>query len=472
MSESLTSLPATRQTEMIANGEISAVELLGAHICVIEKHNPSINAICTTSFEQALAKAEALDKTSAKGQSAGPLHGLVITVKDTHLTRGIRTTFGSPIYRNLIPNQSHFHVELIEAAGGIVIGKSNVPEFAAGSQTTNPIFGSTKNPYDLTKTSGGSSGGSAAALASGMTSLADGSDMGGSLRNPASFCNVFGLRPTPGRVPQLPSKEPFSNLSVIGPMARTAKDLGLLLSVITQWNHRDPLSLKDPHVIYHPSNWISSSKAPLKLAASVDLSMFPLEKEVRSLFQQTMQHLESAGLTIEWAEPNLGKADQVFRVLRGYAFSGSYESEYASAKQALNEDIVWNIEEGLNLRASDIYRAKAAQGELYREVLSFFDDFDFLIMPTTQVLPFDVNLKYPTEIDGAQLNTYIDWMASCYLLSVLNMPVISVPASFSSSGLPFGIQILAKPGAEMSLLLLADTIDQILGMSKQRPPIK
>lgn len=469
MSESLTSLSATKQSEMIANGEISAVELLEAHIEVIEKHNPSINAICTANFEKAFIKAQALDQTSANGHSAGPLHGLVVTVKDTHLTRGIRTTFGSPIYRDLIPNQSHFHVELIEDAGGVVIGKSNVPEFAAGSQTTNPIFGSTRNPYDLTKTSGGSSGGSAAALASGMASLADGSDMGGSLRNPASFCNVFGLRPTPGRVPQLPSKEPFSNLSVIGPMARTAKDLGLLLSVITQWNPRDPLSLKDPHVIYHPSNWISSSEASVKLAASSDLSMFPLEKEVRSLFQQTIERLTGAGLSIEWAEPNLNKADHVFRVLRGYAFSGSYGSEYASARQALNDDIVWNIEEGLKLHASDIYAAKAAQGELYRDVLGFFDDFDFLIMPTTQVLPFDVTVKYPTEIDGLPLNSYIDWMASCYLLSVLNMPVISVPASVSSTGLPFGIQILAKPGSEMSLLLLADKIDEILGMSQQRP---
>lgn len=468
MSEPVTLLSATAQSEMINTGELSAREMVTAHLTQIEEQNPKINAICTISAESALAKAAELDQLSAKGHSAGPLHGLVIAIKDVHFTKGIRTTFGSPIYRDLVPNQSHLHVEMIEHAGGIVIGKTNVPEFAAGSQTYNEIFGATKNPYDLTKTVGGSSGGAAAALATGMSSLADGSDMGGSLRNPASFCNVFGLRPTPGRVPVYPSKDPWNTLSVIGPMARTAKDLGLLFSVMAQWNKRDPLSIKESSTIYHPANWVSSLNSQ-KIAASLDLSEFPLQPAVKSLFENTIGKLSSSGLSIDWDQPNLKGADEVFRTLRGYSFAGSFETEYAKSKDLLNPAIVWNIEQGMELTALDLYRARVNQGEIFQRMLDFFENYDFLMLPTVQVLPFSVELKFPDEIDGRKSTTYIDWMASCYLLSVTQLPVIAVPVGFSDSGLPFGIQIATKPGGELDLLVLADKIDEILGASKTRP---
>lgn len=468
MSQPLTLLPAHVQAEMIASAEISATEVLEAHLNVIEEENPRINAICTLNVEAARAKAAMLDDLTAQGQSAGPLHGLVVGIKDTHLTKSLRTTFGSPIYRDLIPNQNHRHVELIEQAGAVVIGKTNVPEFAAGSQTTNPVFGATHNPYDISKTVGGSSGGAAGALATGMVALADGSDMGGSLRNPASFCNVFGLRPTPGCVPDIPSKEPWNNLSVIGPMARNAKDLGLLLSVMAQWDARDPLSRKEAHVIYHPGNW-EHGDIELRIAVSQDLSLFPLDAEVQRLFHSCVTGLEQAGLDLTWDEPDLAAADNVFRVLRSYSFAGRFENEYFKSKELLKQDIVSNIELGRELSGVDVYKARAAQGQLFNDVLSFLENYDVLLIPTVQVLPFSVGEMYPPDIDGNSSQSYIDWMASCFLLSVLNMPVISVPVSFSETGLPFGVQILAKPGSELSLLMLAERIDQIFGMSQRTP---
>lgn len=470
MTEPLNLLPAYVQAEMIASAEISSTELLNAHLKAIESLNDQVNAICTLDVNNALSKAKWLDNLSAKGHSAGPLHGLVIGIKDTHLTKGIRTTFGSPIYRDLIPNQSQLHVKLLENAGAVVIGKTNVPELAAGSQTTNPVFGSTKNPYDLTKTVGGSSGGAAAALACGMVSLADGSDMGGSIRNPASFCNLFGLRPTPGLVPRHPVKDPWNNLSVTGPIARNAKDLGLLLSVLAQWSPLDPLSKKGANVIYHPSNWVYRNDN-FKIAASPDLGFLPIEPEVRSLFEDCVTRLRAEGIAVNDDAPSLKSADTVFKVLRGYTFAGTYENEYLKFKHLINNDIVKNIEYGLGLSALDIYKARTVQGELFSSMNKFLDNNDVLLMPTVQTLPFDVNLRFPTQIDGIEMETYIDWMASCYLLSILNMPIVSIPVGISRNGLPFGVQAIGKPGTEYSLLMLSDRLDAIFKMSLKQPPI-
>ena len=395
-----------------------------AHLDQIARLNPQLNAIVTLTAEKALQRAKQLDN----GEFAGPLHGLPVVHKDLFDTAGIRTTYGSKLYEYHIPEQDCLMVERMESAGAICLGKSNTPEFGAGSQTFNEIFGVTRNPYDPTKTCGGSSGGSAVALATGMAALANGTDLGGSLRNPASFCGVVGLRPS--RVP----------LDVDGPMGRTVEDVALLLSVITKTE-------------FSP---LDSNLKGLRVAWFKNLGDVPFEPEVLQVVNSRRKTFEAMGCLVEDAEPDFTGADESFRILRAWNSASKHADRVAFLKATLAKE----VERGLALTEAEVERAKTLQSELRHRVGVFFERFDAFVLPTVQVLPFAVELPFVREINGIALETYIDWMKSCYYISATGHPAISVPAGFSESGLPIGLQIVGKHQGERRLLEIAYGFEQ------------
>lgn len=461
-------LEAGALARLLRRGEVSAVEVLEAHLERIERLNPELNAICTTAAESARRRARLLDETSLRGEVRGPLHGIPLAVKDLELTAGIRTTFGSPIYRDFVPDRNALFVDRLLEAGAVIVGKTNTPEFGAGSQTFNALFGRTRNPYDPARTCGGSSGGAAAALATGMVALADGSDLGGSLRNPASFCNVVGLRPSPGRVPRYPVRHPFGSLSVLGPMARTVSDTALLLSVIAGPDPKDPLSIQEPGSVF--------TELPLRdfrgvrVAWSPNLGSFPVEREVLDVLERSLAVLTELGCEVEEAHPDFEGAAEVFQTLRAHRFASEHAAELEEHRELMKDTVVWNIEKGLGLSASDVARAEVRRGELYQRVREFMETYEFLALPSSQVLPFPLEVEWIREIEGVRLETYIDWMKCCSFVTLVSLPAISVPAGFSREGLPLGLQIVGRYRRELDLLGLAHAFERGTGASRRRPP--
>ena len=467
MTTDLCFLPATELAHRLRKKEISAREVLSAHLAQIERVNPKVNAIVTLVAEQALDAADNLDAATMRGEVAGLLYGLPIAHKDLQNTRGIRTTYGSPIYRDFVPNADSLVVERLKGAGAITIGKTNVPEFGAGSQTFNTVFGATRNPYDLTKTSGGSSGGAAAALACGFIPIADGSDMGGSLRNPANFCNVVGLRPSPGRVPSWPVELGWFTLSVDGPMARTVSDVALLLSVLAGPDTRSPIALSDPgHVFAQPLERDFKGTR----VAWVDLGL-PYEPEVKQVVDSTRVIFESLGCIVEEAEPDFSDADEIFKTLRAWNFESTLSGEYQKHKDQLKDTVIWNIEQGLPLTGPLLARMELKRTQLFHRLREFMQHYEFLILPVSQVLPFDVNHLYPAEINGEKMLSYIDWMKSCYYMSTVGHPALSVPGGFTTSGLPVGIQIVGRHHDDWGVLQLGFAFEQATEHWKRHPAI-
>ena len=467
MTADLCFLPAVELARLLRSREISARQVLIAHLEQIERVNPKVNAIVTLVAEQALAEADSRDEATMRGEIRGPLHGLPIAHKDLQPTRGIRTTFGSPLYRDFVPEADSLVVERIKAAGAITIGKTNTPEFGAGSQTFNPVFGATRNPYDLSKTSGGSSGGAAAALACGLMPLADGSDMGGSLRNPANFCNVVGLRPSPGRVPSHPAELGWFSLSVDGPMARTVADVALLLSALAGPDPRSPISLGDPGSIF--SRPLERDFKGLRLAwANLGL---PYEREVLPAVNATRTIFESLGCIVEDAEPDFADADEIFKAWRAWSFEAGLSQEYLHHKDQLKDTVTWNIEQGLALTGPYLARLEMKRTQLYHRLREFMQKYEFLILPVSQVLPFDVDQPYPKEIAGEKLLTYIDWMKSCYFVSAAGSPAISVPGGFTAAGLPVGVQLVGRHHDDWGVLQLAHAFEQATEYWKHHPAV-
>jgi amidase len=463
-SDAIYFMTATELAGLIRRREVSVREVIEAHIRRIEAVNPRVNAIVTLVAEQALDEADVADAAVALGEPLGPLHGLPIAVKDAHRTRGIRTTQGSPIHTADVPDTDDLIVEREKQAGAIVIGKTNLPEFGAGSQTFNPVFGATLNPYDPSLTCGGSSGGSAVALACGMVPLADGSDMGGSLRNPASFCNVVGLRPSPGRVPSWPAQLAWSTLSVDGPMARTTADVALLLSAIAGPDPRSPIALGEPGSRFGAS--LERSFHGTRIAW-VRLGL-PFDAEVRAIVDAQRPVFEALGCTVEDEEPDFSGADEIFKGIRAWLFEAARGDDYR-AQRPLKATIVWNVEQGLRLTGPDLGRLETMRTVLYERIRLFMARYDYLILPVSQVLPFDVDTEFPTQIDGVTMETYIDWMRSCYLISATGNPAISVPAGFSTDGLPVGLQIVGRYNDDWSVLQLAHAYEGATGHWKRRP---
>jgi amidase len=462
-------LPAVDLASHIRSKGVSAVEVLEAHLAQIERINPRVNAIVTLVAEQAHAQARAADAALARGEAIGPLHGLPIAHKDLAATKGIRTTSGSPIFANYVPDHSALIVERLQRAGAITIGKTNVPEFGAGSQTFNTVFGATLNPYDTSKTCGGSSGGAAVALACGMMPIADGSDMGGSLRNPAGYCNVVGLRPAPGRVPSWPVQNGWSSLSVDGPMARTVADVALVLSAIAGPDPRSPIAIAEPGDRF--AQPLSRDFRGTRIAWSRDLSGLPIDSRVTAAIDGQRHVFEALGCLVEDREPDFTDADEVFKTLRAWAFELSHGDLLHTQRELLKDTIIWNIEAGQRLRGPDIARAERKRTALYQRVREFMDTYEFLICPVTQVPPFDVSEPYPTEINGVPMETYIDWMRSCYYISATGHPAISVPCGFTPAGLPVGIQIVGRHQDELGVLQLAYAFEQATELWKRRPAV-
>ncbi len=463
-------LPATEIVRLIRARSISAREVMEAHLRQIERFNPSVNAIVTLLPEKALADAVRADEATSRGETLGVLHGLPMAHKDLTPTKGIRTTFGSPILSNYVPQENAIVVDRLLGAGAITIGKTNVPEFGAGSQTYNEVFGETRNPYDLTKTCGGSSGGAAVALACGMVPLADGSDQGGSLRNPASFCNVVGLRPSPGRVPSWPTLTPWSPLSIDGPMARTVTDVALLLSAMAGPDARSPLSISEPGGIFAPP-LIRDFKGT-RIAWSRNLGgSFPVDARVTAVVDSQRNTFADLGCFVDDAEPDLEGADEAFKVLRAVIFELSLGALFDGQHDQLKETVAWNIEQGRKLTGPQVGRAEGLQGQLYHRIREFMSIYEFLILPVSQVPPFDVSERWVKAIEGNRMDTYIDWMKSCYFVSVTGNPAISVPCGFTPEGLPIGVQIVGRHRDDLGVLQLAFAFEQATRFWRRRPPL-
>ncbi len=470
MSKELCFLTATELAAMIRTRQVSAVEVMQAHLAQIERVNPKVNAIVTLDAEGALARAKAMDEEQARGEELGPLHGLPMAHKDLFLTKGMRTTMGSPIFKDHVPDRSMLVVDRSWDAGAICIGKTNTPEFGAGSQTFNSVFGATRNPYDLTKTCGGSSGGAGVALATGMVPLADGSDLGASLRNPGNFCNVVGLRPAPGRVPSYPAKHLWGTLSVQGPMGRTVADTALLLSVQAGPDHRVPISLSEQGTMFRTS--LKRDFKDTRIAFSPDFGgQVPVDKRVESIIAAQDKVFADLGCVLEDCVPDFSGAHEVFLNLRAHLFelnNGEYLDRH---RDKLKQTVIWNIEAGRKLSAADIARADAERSRIYERVSKFFETYEYLVTVVNQVPPFPIDQEYVTEINGEKLDTYLDWMKSCYYITITGHPAISVPAGFTDDNLPVGIQIVGRRNADFSVLQLAHSFEQATQVWKRRPTV-
>ena len=460
-------LSACELARCIRARAVSATEVMQAHLERIERINPALNAVVTFMPERGLEGARAVDAALARGEPLGPLAGLPIGHKDLLPTRGVRTTSGSRIFKDFVPDADAIIVERLRAAGAIMIGKTNTPEFGAGSQTFNAVFGATRNPYGLDKTCGGSSGGAAAALAAGLLPIADGSDLGGSLRNPASFCNVVGLRPSAGRVPDWPRPDAWFDLAVLGPMARCVEDAALMLSAMAGADARDPLSLQEPGAVF--AQPLARDFAGARIAWSSDLGGLPVEPEVRRIVDAQRRVFQELGCIVEEATPDLRDAEEIFRVLRAWHFHLLLGPLLESHRELMKDTVVWNIEQGAHLTGREIGEAQMKRTRLFHRMREFMQRYDFLAAPVTQVLPFDVGVPYPTRIDGVELETYLDWMRSCHHISATGAPAISVPCGFSTSGLPVGLQIVGGHRADLAVLQIAFAFEQATQVHRRRP---
>jgi amidase len=450
---------ATELAAGIRAREFSARELMEATLERIDAVNPRVNAIVTLlDPELALLAADAADRKAPNG----PLHGLPIAVKDLEETAGMRTTYGSSLFAENVPEEDSLVVERLRAAGAIVIGKTNTPEFGAGSQTFNAVFGATRNPYDLTRTAGGSSGGAAAAVASGMLPFADGSDLGASVRNPAAFCNLVGLRPSPGRIPDAGPGDPWNPLPVLGTIARNPRDVALLLGALAGPDPRDPLSIPSPF-----EAGFGGDVRGLRIAWSRDLGGLPVDPAVTAVLEQRRATLEALGCIVEDAEPDFEGADECFEVLRGVNFAGAFQELVHKVKPTLAE----NIRFGLSLSPERIGRALALRGAMFTRMRELLVRYDAFAAPVTQVAPFSVDEEYPRAVAGVEMGSYLEWFRSCSRITVTSHPAIAVPAGFTDDGLPIGLQLVGRYRAEAELLRLAEAFTEATGLAAHTPEL-
>lgn len=464
---------ATELARRIRAREISAREIMEACLAQQERTNPTVNAIVNRiGRDVALGLADRADSAVARGDEIGPLHGLPIAVKDLVEVEGFPTTYGFRPFAENIAQEDSLLAARLRKAGALIIGKTNTPEFGLGSHTFNALFGITRNPYNPAKSAGGSSGGAAAALACGMLPIADGSDMGGSLRNPASFCNVVGFRPSIGRVPSDRAFGWLGRLSTAGPMGRTVRDAAMLLSVLAGPDARDPLSLETPGSVFGES--LERDVAALRIAWTTDLGAFPVQGEVAGLVEAAAHTFESLGCVVREDHPNLDGAMEVFQVQRA-ANLAEFENRLARMipnwRDFAKDTAVWNIDKALNLTAKEILEAETLRTEIYRRVVAFFEGHDFLILPAAQVVAFDVETEWVEEINGQKMETYIDWMSVCCAISITGLPAISVPCGFSDEGLPVGLQIVGGRNKDFEVLQIAHAFEKATQHHRKHPSI-
>ena len=466
----LTRRSASSLSDAIRRREVSSEEVVRAHLERIDEINPAVNAIVSHRPDEAIDRARELDALSARGLSTGPLHGLPFAVKDLMDVAGLPTTSGSRIHVGTVAQTDSVISGRIRDAGAVFVGKTNTPEFGVGSHTFNDVFGITRNPYDLSRSAGGSSGGAAAAVTSGMLPVADGSDLGGSIRNPASFGNLVGLRPTAGRVASARPGNAWDPGSVLGPLARTVRDAALLLSVISAPERRAPLSIDED-----PSLFLSLQPRPFagaRIAYSPDLGGLPLDPEVRAATEAAARLAADLGAEVIPVDIDLSEADLVFETFRSLEFLDAHGDEAAEhpdlVKQTLKDDIAW----AAGFTAETLVRAAGARTRLFRRFQALFEDVDLLLAPCVQVLPFPVEWEYPTEIDGIAMDRYYSWQRSCSRITATAMPALSLPFSVSTEGLPIGVQFVGPYRADRTLLEFGLTWEgAVADTMARRPPL-
>jgi Asp-tRNA(Asn)/Glu-tRNA(Gln) amidotransferase A subunit family amidase len=453
----LCDLSAVRLRRMIGAGEISPVELLAACRARTKRVNPRLNAITTACWERAEAEAEQAEQVVRAGGPLGPLHGLPVGIKDLQLTEGVRTTFGSPLFADHVPEADERGVAAVRAAGAIVVGKTNVPEFGAGANTNNPVHGPTGNAFDPARICGGSSGGSAVALATGMVPLATGSDTGGSLRTPAAYSGVVGFRPSPGLVPVERRAIGWSPLSVQGAMGRDIPDTALLFAAMAASDARDPLSYPtDPSVLARPPE---IDLASLRVVVSEDLGFAPVDEGIRRSFAEAVARIEGCFASVERRDPPLDGADEIFEILRAAQFLVAHEANFETNRDKLGPNIVANVEQALTYSFRDAARAQADHTALYRRFVDFMTDVDLLLAPMAAVPPFPVEQLYPTHINGEELRSYFHWLGLAYGITLTAHPAVSIPCGLDPTGTPFGLQLVSKRYADWHLLGMAGALE-------------
>ena len=455
---------------LLKNNEISPKEAIDSTIHRINETHNDINAIVTTCEDRALGKIYTINDHMKN--HPGFLFGLPVVIKDLTDVCGVKTTQGSPIFKDHIPNRSDYLVEKIELMGGIVIGKTNTPEFGAGSQTFNTVFGATANPWDLNFTAGGSSGGTAAALATGAAWLGTGTDLGGSLRNPASFCGVVGLRPTAGIVPHGPSNLPFSTLSVSGPMARTVEDLSLFLDTISGYDSRDPLSTDSPQYSYQSS--VNANFGKLKIAFTEDYNFLPCDPEVRNTLKIAKSIFKKLGHQVENASPDFSDAENTFQTLRAHLLATDKREIYNNHKKLLKADLRLNIEKGLTLTEKQISIAQLNRGRLVKNTNQFLEEYDLLVSPSAMVPPFSIKEHWPKNVEDVTFSNYVSWLMTAATISLTGCPSLAVPCTLSKNKLPIGIQIIGKARNEHLLISVGHQFQSIIDNKLSAPidPIK
>jgi amidase len=452
----------------IRRRELSAREVVAWHLERIAQVNPRINAIVSLRPEAALEEADAADRRAASGELVGPLHGLPIAIKDLEDTAGIRTTYGSVAFAEHVPDADSLVVARLRAAGAIVVGKTNTPEFGIGSHTFNEVFGVTRNPWAVDRSAGGSSGGAGAALAAGLVPIADGSDHGGSIRNPASFNNVVGLRPTPGLVPDSGAGDIWDTAAVVGPMARTMGDLALMLTAISEPDPYSPLSHGDPAAFAPPLN---GELTGLRVAWCPDAGGLPVDAAVLDVLEEARDRLVALGCVVEDVQLDLSRADVAFETLRALAFVRGFGPSLAALRGVAKDTLIWNVEQGLALDAPAIADAMVAKSEVFTAVASLLEPFDVLAVPAAQVVPFAVEQEYPTQVAGVQMPHYLGWMRACSRITVSAHPVAAVPAGFTVEGLPVGLQLVGPYRCDRRLLEHAAAWEAATGLTQRHPPL-
>ena len=465
-------LPATVLQRLYRSRKISPLEVMQAVLARIDAVNPRVNAYVTLVRESALA--EAKKATAALGRrsaSLGPLHGVPVSIKDLTPTKGIRTTWGSKIFEHHVPEVDALYVERLKRAGAVVVGKTNTPEFGAGGNTFNAVFGVTRNPWNTALTCGGSSGGAAVALATGMGPLAQGSDLGGSLRTPAAFCGVVGFRTSPGLIPVYPSELGWDSLSVTGPMARTVSDVALMLATMAGPDDRAPLSYETD-----TRRFIAAVKRPSikgwKVAWTPDLSgMIPVDQEVAAVAEQATRVFRSLGARVEAACPDFSEANQIVLATRGLGMVARHADKLAEWEPVMQKGLVWNIKQGLSLTPEQIGNGEKLRTRLWHRVREFMETRDLLILPTVAVPPFPVEQPYPTEINGKPLDNYTQWFFLTYGITLTSLPAISVPCGFTRSGLPVGLQIVGRRRREDAVLEAAAAFEAAAPWAAHIPPV-
>lgn len=459
-------LSAVETVDLLKRRQVSPLELIDAAEARVAAVDGAVNAMVTRTFERARQKAASLALPDPA--TPGWLGGLPLAVKDLNDVEGVRTTFGSPAFKDNISQRSCLSVQHLEAMGGLVIGKSNTPEFGAGAQTFNEVFGITRNPWDTRMTCAGSSGGAAVALATGQAWLATGSDLGGSLRTPASFCGVVGFRPSPGRVPAGPSVLPLNTFPVNGPMGRCVADVALMLDATARHHPLDPLSYDAPAVAYAQA--VANPVKPARVAWGGGFNgACPLDPEIEAICRQATLRFAEIGAVVEDKAPDAGGAREAFQVFRGHFMAASHGGLLKAQRDLLKPEVIWNIEYGLSLTGEDLRRASLLQGQLYARFAAFMAGFDILAVPTAPVPPFPVEQRYVEAINGHKMPSYIDWVLITSIITMTGLPAVSVPVGFTSGGLPVGLQLVGRPRGEAALLAAAKLLEDMTGLHKRLP---